>query len=263
MGTLEVRRNAGRDQAGEGHQSQREWLNYDYTTFAAVGETLFFPANDGVNGLELWKSDGTEAGTVMVKDIVPGSGGSTPEYLTNVNGTLMFTLGLDRLWKSDGTEAGTVLVKDIRPGNGSPLIFDIVPVGGLGYFVADDGTHGREVWRTDGTETGTFLLRDITSGSGSEPKELTAVGDTAYWIQGLQLWKSDGSTTGTVLVKDFFSLTGSITELAQLTGAGGTLFFSAKSPANGNELWKSDGTTAGPSLSRTSCPERLGRIPLT
>ena len=40
----------------------------------AVGDTLYFWADDGVNGDELWKSDGTEAGTVLVKDINPGSG---------------------------------------------------------------------------------------------------------------------------------------------------------------------------------------------
>ena len=44
----------------------------------AVGDTLFFTADDGVNGNELWKSDGTEAGTVLVKDINPGSGSSSP-----------------------------------------------------------------------------------------------------------------------------------------------------------------------------------------
>ncbi len=42
-----------------------------------VSGTLYFTAHDGVNGGELWKSDGTAAGTVMVKDIRPGSGGSS------------------------------------------------------------------------------------------------------------------------------------------------------------------------------------------
>src|SRR5262245_36433369 len=91
----------------------------------AVGNQLFFSADDGVSGRELWKSDGTAAGTVLVKDIRPGSSsygyayGSDPKNLTAAGGRLFFAAndGVNgtELWKSDGTAAGTVLVKDIRP----------------------------------------------------------------------------------------------------------------------------------------------------
>ena len=53
--------------------------------------SAFFVAYDAINGQELWKSDGTAAGTVMVKDIIVGAGSSSPENLTNVNGTLFFS----------------------------------------------------------------------------------------------------------------------------------------------------------------------------
>ena len=83
----------------------------------AVGNTLYFRADDGTNGNELWKSDGTASGTVMVKDIYSGSSSSSPSYLTAVGNTLYFraddgTNG-NELWKSDGTASGTVMVKDI------------------------------------------------------------------------------------------------------------------------------------------------------
>ena len=88
-----------------------------------VDGTLFFAADDGSHGRELWKSDGTEEGTVLVEDINPGTAHAGPRWLTNVNGTLFFT-AVDgshgrELWKSDGTEAGTVLVKDINRGGGA------------------------------------------------------------------------------------------------------------------------------------------------
>src|SRR4051812_30337093 len=51
----------------------------------------YFPGIEGTTGTELWRSDGTKAGTFLVKDIRPGVDGSSPLYLINVNGTLFFS----------------------------------------------------------------------------------------------------------------------------------------------------------------------------
>src|SRR5262249_50457386 len=93
-----------------------------------------------------WKSDGTSAGTVLVKDIDIATGSA----LTNVNGTLFIATG--ELWKSDGTTAGTVLVKDIRPGLNDSNPTALTNVNGTLFFTANDGTTGQEVWKSDGTE---------------------------------------------------------------------------------------------------------------
>jgi len=102
---------------------------------------------------------GTAAGTVLVKDIKPGAGFSSPGSLTLVDGTLFFAAddGLNgrELWASDGTAAGTVLVKDINPGAGDSAPYELATVNGTLFFRADDGTTGEELWTSDGTAAGT------------------------------------------------------------------------------------------------------------
>ena len=117
-GAVEVGRHRGGHGPGQGHQSRLPRAATPYA-LTDVGGTLFFTADDGTHGRELWTSDGTEAGTVLVKDIHPGDRCGLPGFLTDVGGTLFFTAddGIHgrELWTSDGTEAGTVLVKDIHP----------------------------------------------------------------------------------------------------------------------------------------------------
>ena len=103
--------------------------------------------------MELWKSDGTLTGTVMVTDINPGAAGSRPWVglsLAPVNNTLFFnandgTNGHE-LWKTDGTPAGTAMVKDIISGSGSSAPLKMKGIGNRLFFTADDGSHGRELW---------------------------------------------------------------------------------------------------------------------
>jgi ELWxxDGT repeat protein len=114
---------------------------------------LFFRANDGTNGIELWKSNGTAAGTVLVKDINPGSASSYVAPLVNLNGMLLFaatdpTNGRE-LWSSNGTAAGTVLVEDINPGSGDSTPSYLANIDGMLFFSADNGDgNGRQLWLT-------------------------------------------------------------------------------------------------------------------
>jgi len=219
----------------------------------AFGTTLYFVANDGTNGDELWKSDGTANGTMMVKDIDNGSGSSDPYSLTAVGNTLFFqasdgTNGYE-LWKSDGTTNGTMMVKDINNGSSSSDPSYLTAFGNTLYFRANDGTNGTELWKSDGTATGT-VLTDINNGSGgSYPFQFTVIGNTLYFTaddgtNGGELWKSDGTANGTMMVKDIYN--GFYSSNAyELTALGNTLYFSASDGTNGSELWKSDGTANG------------------
>ena len=84
-----------------------------------LGDELFFVGEDPVHGAELWKSDGTAEGTVLVKDIFAGSSTSSPRGFTPFNGALYFVAqnqanGVE-LWKTEYGR-GTFLVKDICVG---------------------------------------------------------------------------------------------------------------------------------------------------
>jgi ELWxxDGT repeat protein len=222
-----------------------------------VNGTLFFTASDGTTGDELWMSDGTDAGTVLVKDINPGPGDSAPDGLTNVNGTLFFraTDGVHgtELWTSDGTAAGTVMVEDLNPGAADSGPSVLLNVNGTLFFSATDGTTGFELWKSDGTAAGTVLVKDINPGPGdSVASALTNLNGTLFFAAflpttGVELWKSDGTGAGTVLVQDINTSTAD-SNPGQFAGAAGGTLFTASDGLTGVELWKTDGTLAGTAL---------------
>ena len=139
------------DRHATGDRSERWPTGVQPGYLTNLNGTLFFTANDGVHGSELWKTDGTASGTVLVKDIDPGSIGSNIKSIVNVNGTLYFSANDgthgNELWKSDGTAAGTVLVEDInqRSVDSNPANFTVL--GNSLLFTADDGFHGTELWK--------------------------------------------------------------------------------------------------------------------
>jgi ELWxxDGT repeat protein len=208
--------------------------------FVVLGDQVLFPADDGVHGLELWRSDGTTAGTALVKDIFPGSRGS-----------LVNTQGSD---------------------SNSTMWLNTVS-GGAMYFLADDGVHGFEMWRTDGTEAGTWLVKDIQEGTESAfgsfdyySLDSATVGSTLFFraattLNGAELWKTDGTEANTVLVKDI-NLGPSSSFPSGLTELNGRLVFAAAGHDFDGELWRSDGTTFGTVLVDDIIPGPFGSNPV-
>ena len=233
-----------------------------FSSFAELNGSLYFRADDGATGSELWTSNGN-APTQLV-DINPGANGSFPSSFTPFQGKLFFSANNgtngSELWSTDGTAANTVMIKDINPGSGSSSPGTFAVVGSTLYFRATDGTNGSELWKTDGTAANTVQVKDIRSGSNSSsPSSLTNVNGTLYFTandgtNGTELWKSNGTAGGTQLVKDIDPGSDS-SNIKNLTNLNGTLVFSARdhyfyqySPyirEDNTELWTSDGTSGG------------------
>ena len=240
--------------------------------FTNIGGTLFFTATDGSTGRELWKSDGTVAGTILVKDIAGGSvekivsfpyeapysklfpNDSSPDDLINIGGTLYFTANDGtagrELWRSNGTAAGTAMVANLRSGIDGSYPSNLSNIGGIIYFSANDGVSGSELWKSNGTAGGTAMVANLRSGiDGSHPRSLTNIGGMIYFsandgVSGSELWKSNGTAAGTTLVRNICPLAeGSSPD--SLINISGTLYFEADDGVSGSELWKSDGTAAG------------------
>lgn len=224
--------------------------------FVGIDSLTYFQAEDGTHGRELWVSNGTVAGTKLVKDIYPGIFSSEPIYFTGYNGKAYFaasdgTNGTE-LWVTDGTTTGTQMLKNIRPGAGSsnPRYFTVAK--NLLFFSADDGTHGIELWVTDGTANGTMLVKDIRTGSASSnPGSLRVVNNTIIFgaYDGSTknaIWTTDGTTNGTNILTLVGSSNATGANLRDGVMYNGKYYFSADggSPVF-HSLWETDGTANG------------------
>lgn len=228
-------------------------------SFVENNDEIYFAADDGVFGVELWKSNGSAIGTGLVKDIYTGSIGSGPEYLTSVNDTLFFsamdgdeahgTIYGRELWKSDGTEDGTEMVKDIRPGGGTcdpfvpcpgNLVLSSSPrqltdVNGHLIFhasVPEENQSG--LWKSDGKEEDTILLKQTDSNVSIRQK----LDDTLFFALGPTIWQTDGNAGSTV---EFWT---SSSDIIRLWRGEEALYFSFIEET-GADLWMTDGTSHG------------------
>lgn len=233
----------------------------DYpTSFVEMGGLLYFIAYDNVNGYEIWKSDGTDAGTELVKDITPGNENTlvtAVREMTVVGNTLFFISNDgngEALWKSDGTESGTVIVKN-NIGNTRAELGYLRAFNNTLFFRGTSVPEGVELWTSDGTEIGTVLFKNINEDSSSwrpnsNPNQFTVAGNLMFFfaddrLHGIELWKSDGTQQGTVMVKDNYTGSNYGASNYYCVAVGDYVYYLGDNGTTGWELWRSDGTASG------------------
>jgi len=201
--------------------------------FHIFNNLLYFIAYDGTSAGQLWRTDGTTANTILIKDIVPSANPFPIILLSNaINypGKFIFPVSdqdtRSELWESDGTPGGTILFKEFLPATpGFPVIF--LPFASTGgsvtqslfqgnkfFFSAGTAAEGNELWISDGvdgTVTHTHIVKDINPGvNASDPGTPGSYIYTTTYLffpanngtNGVELWRSDGTTVGTNLVQD-------------------------------------------------------------
>jgi ELWxxDGT repeat protein len=230
--------------------------NHDFSE--PIEGFVYFKANDGIHGEELWRTDGTPAGTVMIMDIYPGSQSSQPSGFIEINERILFsaTDGVNgrELWETDGTSLGTSLFLDIRAGTSGGSPWNFVTFNGYLYFTAWADGFGQEIWRSDGTLGGTELFYDVWPGnSSSNAGNFTVSGSTMFFTaftansQGTELWKTDGTGANTEYITT--PTPGSYNNfLGNGFTLNGLLYFANVDNERGVEIWRTDGTDSGTQL---------------
>ncbi|WP_347402501.1 hypothetical protein [Corallococcus macrosporus] len=217
-----------------------------------VQGTLYFVTSDFDTGSVLWRSDGTEAGTVPVKTFPGPPGVYQPTNLVAVGNRLFFQTRTDatgmELWSSDGTEDGTQLVKDITPGPADSVLDKAYEVNGrLVFFrwVPVSSSESRpELWRSDGTSAGTLRVRNFRAFTGLSYDKLKVGNALLFFFSeetGTTLWSTDGTLAGTTPVKQ---LDAGFTYVRGVSRPGEPPLFILDDGPN-HEVWKTNGTAAG------------------
>ncbi|HEX2162597.1 MAG TPA: ELWxxDGT repeat protein [Thermoanaerobaculia bacterium] len=238
-----------------------------FSQSVALGGMAFFGADDGVHGDELWATDGTPSGTVMLADLESGPRSSIPAIFVAAGGRLYFASDGDGVGREIFWTDGEIveLLADFAPGLDSSGAQPIAELAGELLFAAQAGGLGTELWKTDGTVAGTVLVRDLLPGPPggldgfAQFWPATVAGGSLYFAAddpalGIELWRTDGTESGTRLVEDVWPGPEwgvfPLFRVARPVDLGGRLFFFPAHPELGTEPWISDGSDAGTSVVR-------------
>ena len=251
-----------------------EWSAY-------LSGKLVFRGRTDATGSELYSTDGTPGGTVILKDIYPGTTGSRPSELITMGANIYFnatTAAEGReLWKTDGSPGGTAIVKDIVPGTDSSNRenqYELFTNGTYLLFAANTAGSGVELWKSDGSPGGTNMLKEIntnnTNADSSNPHRFHKLNSLVLFAakdatHGVEIWKTDGTPGGTVILKDINTGMANGTSVEIIPGFeiqvfqafhnfNNKAYFNATDGTSTGQVWSTDGNPLNTSLLKDVVP---------
>ncbi|WP_369414512.1 hypothetical protein [Corallococcus soli] len=214
-----------------------------------VQGTLYFTTGAPGGGTLLWRSDGTEAGTVQVR-VFPTGIYATGDSVA-VGNTLYFQLSelgvpTEQLWISDGTSGGTRFLRSFpRDSLGGSLLSSFTALGSQLVFFHQPVGMAPELWRSDGTSAGTVGVAQLPGVIGLDQGQTLRVGNALLFFRSqggsTTLWRTDGTSAGTRALEQ---VDAGAVSLKEVSAAGSPGLFVFQDGPN-HEVWRTDGTAGG------------------
>jgi ELWxxDGT repeat protein len=227
-----------------------------------IDDRVYFTARDGINGYELWVTDGTAEGTLMIKDILPGSGGGGPSssapqgFVRNDDGNIYFyaneaLTSNTTLFRTDGTSSGTEGIISLY------RIEIVETIGNEIIFVANDSSintsEPNSVWVSDGTMEGTKLLGSYGT---AYIRFFAVLNNEFYFVVSGNIYKTDGTSEGTTMIFDRTEHPFQNVGIYDIVSCGEYVYFGVKQSPNfynpNMEIWRTDGSKEGTVFLTTS-----------
>ena len=241
-------------------------LPISYFEYAVINNKLIFSAAipTSNNYGNVWVSDGTESGTLMLHQLVPsGDGYAQDFYYSNNLGKVIFmgnngAANTFSVFVTDGTSSGLQSLSgtnyaQLNAQNNNQFPQGFIDFNGNVFFNLEQTnlSTGYELFSTNGTEAGTGLFKELRTGAfGGNPYGFTVLNNKLYFVSldptssGFELWTSDGTAVGTSLFIDLNPGTANSFP-SELIVFNNKLYFTADNGTNGRELWTTDGTLSG------------------
>ena len=231
----------------------------------ATEDALYFVADDGIHGRELWAwqgetEDGIGPSCFLVADIAIGEEGSDPERMTDVNGWLYFIAGTvasqsqRTIWIWDMEQTNLRHVTKASGGDDLIEAHFFGMVGDRVCFSAWRVGRSLELFSTEPGTTVCTAISGLTKTPGGEILRATVLEDRYLFYYTADSVKLTDATKSGTRVVHHFAESNSLFLTGAMSALGGQVVFVGTDDVHGGELWTTDGTVSGTRLLKDIAP---------